>query len=287
MTYPLVTDLAVDGIAVKLSCRVLGFSTQAYYKWRANPVSQRDYDDAHLINQALDVHHDDPGFGYRFIADELAAAGVKASENRIWRLCSMQNIFSAHSRKRGRQRKAGPPVHDDLVRRRFGADAPDRLWFIDITEHPTSQGKLYLCALKDAFSGRIVGYSMDKRMTSSLAVSALDNAVTRREPVGCVIHSDRGSQFRSHAFVQKIRATGQYGSMGRVGACQDNAAMESFFSLLQKNVLNSRVWQTREELRIAIITWIERDYHRRRRQRGLGKLTPLEFETLHKAALAA
>ena len=97
MTYPLVTDLAAESIAVTLSCRVLGFSPQAYYKWRARPISQRDLDDAYLINQAIDVHRDDPEFGYRFIADELAAQGVVASENRIWRLCSLQGLFSVHS----------------------------------------------------------------------------------------------------------------------------------------------------------------------------------------------
>ena len=117
-------------------------------------------------------------------------------------------------------------------------------------------------------------------MTASLAVSALRNAIGLRAPAGTVLHSDRGSQFRSHAFVRTLRANGLVGSMGRVGACGDNAAMESFFALLQKNVLDRQRWTTREELRIAIIIWIERTYHRRRRQRGLGRLTPIEYETL-------
>ena len=94
------------------------------------------------------------------------------------------------------------------------------------------------------------------------------------------MHSDRGSQFRSHVYVRALRDAELRGSMGRVGACQDNAAMESFFSLLQKNVLNSRRWQTRDELRLAIVIWIETTYHRRRRQDRLGRLTPIEFETL-------
>ena len=102
-----------------------------------------------------------------------------------------------------------------------------------------------------------------------------------------MVHSDRGSQFRSHAFVQALSRHGLHGSMGRVGACADNAAMESFFALLQKNVLNRRRWQTRQELRLAIITWIETTYHRRRRQPALGRLTPIEFEILQQAATAA
>jgi transposase InsO family protein len=287
MMYPLVSDLAADRIPVVVTCRVLGFSKQGYYAWRARPVTDRDWADAHLINAALEVHHDDPEFGYRFIADELPARGVRAGRNRVNRLCTQQRIFSNHSRKRGLSRKPGPPVHDDLVERKFSAAALDTLWLTDITEHPTGEGKLYLCAVKDACSGRIVGYSMDGRMPAALAVAALRSAIVRRAPAGTVVHSDRGSQFRSHAYVHELRAAGLHGSMGRVGACADNAAMESFFSLLQKNVLNRKRWDTRDQLRRSIITWIERTYHRRRRQDRLGKLTPIEFEILNAAAHSA
>jgi transposase InsO family protein len=285
--YPLVLDLAADAIPVAVTCRVLGFSKQAFYAWKADPVSARDWDDAHLINAAFDIHHDDPEFGYRFITDELAVVGLVASRNRVNRLCTLARIFSNHSRKRGLNRKPGPPVHDDLVARVFSAAEPNVLWLTDITEHPTAEGKLYLCAVKDACSKRIVGYSIDARMTASLAVSALRNATALRAPTGTVVHSDRGSQFRSHAYLRTLRDAGLHGSMGRVGACADNAAMESFFSLLQKNVLNRQRWATREQLRLAIITWIEKTYHRRRRQDGLGRLTPIEFETLHQTAHAA
>ncbi len=287
MTYPLVLDLAADGIAVAVTCRVLGFSTQAFYKWCQDPVSQRDWDDAHLINAAFTIHADDPAFGYRFIADELPSRGITAGENRVQRLCSQQRIWSAFAKKRGLSRKSGPPVHDDLVAREFAADRPDKLWLTDITEHHTDEGKLYLCAIKDCFGGRIVGYSIDSRMTSELAVAALRNAIALRGPAGTIVHSDRGSQFRSRRFVELLSAKGLRGSMGRVGACGDNAAMESFFSLLQKNVLDRQRWASRDELRMAIVIWIERTYHRRRRQRGLGKLTPVEYETLNQAPLAA
>ena len=288
MMYPLVTDLAADGIAVVVTCRVLGFSKQAYYKWRARPVSDRDWSDAHLINAAIDLHRDDPEFGYRFIADELNASGVTVGENRVWRLCSQQGIWSLHARKRGLSGRPGPPVHDDLVERDFSAAGLNELWLTDITEHPTGEGKLYMCAVKDACSTRIVGYSISDRMTAALAVSALRNAIALRGPVNTIVHSDRGSQFRATVFVRALANAKLRGSMGRVAACADNAAMESFFSLLQKNVLNRRRWATREELRLAIVTWIETTYHRRRRQRGLARLTPIEFETLlnplHQAA---
>jgi len=288
MMYPLVQELAADGIPVVVTCRVLGFTPQAFHKWRANPLSDRDRADAHLINAAHDVHRDDPTFGYRFICDELMAEyGLAASENRVQRLCSAHGILSVLARKRGRGGKPGPAVHDDLVRREFTAAAPNVLWLTDITEHPTAEGKLYLCAVKDVFSGRIVGYSIDIRMKASLAVAALRNAIMLRSPEGTIVHSDRGSQFRSKKFVRILRNNELIGSMGRVGSCADNAAMESFFALLQKNVLDRRSWQTREELRFAIVVWIERTYHRRRRQRALGRLTPVEFEAVYEGAIAA
>lgn len=267
-------------VPVAVTCRVLGFSEQAYYQWRNRPVSQRDWEDAHMVNAACDVHADDPGFGYRFIADELAEQGFTASERRIWRVCSQHGIFSVFGKKPSRAPKAGPPVREDLVRRDFTAQRPNQLWLNDITEHATTEGKLYLCAVKDLFSNRIVGYSIDSRMKSRLAVSALRMAIARRNPFGTVVHSDRGSQFRSRKYVRALATDGLVGSMGRVGACGDNAAMESFFSLLQRNVLDTRRWHSREQLRIAIVTWIERTYHHRRWQRALGKLTPIEYEAI-------
>jgi transposase InsO family protein len=292
MIYPLVRDLAAAGapvrVPVAVTCRVLSFSRQAFYQWMRRPVSQRDLDDAYLTNAALDAHADDPVFGYRLLADELRQAGHRASDNRIGRLCTQQRIWSVFAKRRGRHRKAGPPVHDDLVRRVFTAPAPNRLWLTDITEHPTGEGKLYLCAVKDCYSGRIVGYSIDGRMPSSLAVAALEHAVSlRHPPAGLVVHSDRGSQFRSRKYQRALRRHQASGSMGRVGACGDNAAMESFFALLQRNVLDRRRWTTRADLPLAIVTWIERTYHRRRRQRRLGRLTPIEFETIYQAANAA
>jgi putative transposase len=270
-----------------VTCRVLGFSTQAFYKWRKSPVSQRDWDDAHLTNAVWDIHRDDPAFGYRFIADELPARGLTAGHNRVARLCREHRIWSVFTKKRGLSRRAGPPVHNDLVTRRFTAAIADQRWLTDITEHPTREGKLYLCAIKDLYSNRIIGYSLDGRMTSDLAVNALENAILTRQPRDTIVHSDRGSQFRSRKYVATLARHSLRGSMGRVGACGENAAMESFSALLHKNVLDRKRWTTRAELRLAIVTWIERTYHRRRRQARLGGLTPIEFETINQTATAA
>ena len=277
------SELAADGIPVAVTCRVLKLARQPYYRWLANPVTEAELVEAYRANALFDAHGDDPEFGYRFLADEAADAGEAMAARTAWRICSANGWFSRFGKKpkRGKGKKAGPPVHDDLVKRDFTASAANQLWLADISEHHTLEGKLYVCAVKDVFSNRIVGYSIDSRMKSRIAVNALNNAVARRGDVaGCVLHTDRGSQFRSRKHVRALARHSMVGSMGRVGAAGDNAAMESFFSLLQKNVLDRQVWATREELRIAIVTWIERTYHRRRRQASLGRLTPIEFEAI-------
>ena len=277
------SELAADGVPVAVTCRVLNIARQPYYRWLARPVSDAELVEAYRANALVDAHRDDPEFGYRFLVDEARGAGESMAERTAWKICSVNGWWSAFAKRKGRGkgRKVGPPVHDDLVKRDFTANGPNRLWLADITEHRTGEGKLYLCAIKDVWSNRIVGYSIDSRMKSRLAVTAVRNAVARRGDVaGCVLHTDRGSQFRSRKFVRALNQHHLVGSMGRVGAAGDNAAMESFFGLLQNNVLNRRTWPTRQHLRTAIVTWIERTYHRRRRQAALGRLTPIEYETI-------
>ena len=282
MMYPLVTELAADGIPVTVTCRVLKLARQPYYRWRSQPVTARELEQAYLANAVFDAHRDDPEFGYRLLADEARDAGHAGCDRAVWRICADNGWWSVFGKKRSLNgKKPGPPAHDDLVRRDFTAGGANQLWLTDITEHPTAEGKLYLCAVKDVWSNRIVGYSISDRMKSKIAVDAVAMAVARRGDVaGCIVHSDRGSQFRSRKFLAALRRHHLTGSMGQVASAGDNAAMESFFALLQKNVLNRRRWTTRHQLRIAIVTWIERTYHRRRRQHRLGRLTPIEYETI-------
>jgi transposase InsO family protein len=283
MSYPLVRELAEDGIPVTVTCRVLTIARQPYYRWLDNPVTDSEWAQAQLANALFDAHRDDPEFGYRFLADEAREGGLVFADRTAWRICSDNGWFSVFGKKkRGKNTKVGAPAHDDLVRREFSATGPNKVWLTDLTEHRTREGKLYLCAVKDLWSNRIVGYSMSDRMESAIAVTAVESAVARRggAVAGCILHSDRGSQFRSRKLQQVLFRYRIHGSMGQVGSAGDNAAMESFFSLLQKNVLNRQTWDTREQLRIAIITWIERTYHRRRRQNALGRLTPIEYEII-------
>ena len=221
MKFPLVRELAHERFPVSLTCGVLGFARQSFYEWCQNPVSQRDWDDAHLVNELLDLHEDDPPFGYRFLADELHDLGYHVGENRVHRICREHQIWST-TMKKGKKvtgKPPGPAVCDDLVRHDFSAPAPDVLWLTDFTEHPTLTGKLSLASLKDVFSSRVVGYALSPRPTADLACAALRNAIARRNPTGTVVvHSDRGGPFRSRNLRRLLWVNGLAGSMGRVAS---------------------------------------------------------------------
>lgn len=282
MMYPLVQELADDGFDVAVTCRVLGFTKQGFYAWKKRGVSNRDWENANLVQLIRQIHVEDPELGAERVWEELTLdRGVQVGLNRVERLMRENEIRSVIVRKSGSGKRAGPPVHDDLVKREFTASAPNQLWLTDITEHSTGEGKVYLAAVLDVFSKKIVGYATSDRMTAPLPARALSRAVRDRCPVGTIVHSDRGSQFRSNLFTGLLSVHELRGSMGRVGAAGDNAAMESFFALLQKNVLNRRRWETRAELETAIFRWIEIKYHRKWRKKALGRRTPLEFEKWH------
>lgn len=289
--YPVIRELATDGIPVAVACRVLGVARQPYYRWLHQPVGPTEARRGVLTAAIREAHTDDPEFGYRFLADEVRAAGHDVCDRTVWRICAHNGWWASFSvANRRRKTTIGRlAAHDDLVRREFTAEAPNQVWVADITEHRTNEGKLYLCAVKDLWSNRIVGYAIDERMKARLAVAAVETAVARRrgDVAGCIVHTDRGSQFRARKMKRCLDRHGLVGSMGHVGSAADNAAMESFFSLLQNNVLNRKRWHTREELRIAIVTWIERTYHRRRRQQALGRLTPIEYEMIMSPAAKA
>ncbi|MDI5903933.1 IS3 family transposase, partial [Streptomyces sp. 12257] len=141
---------------VTVTCRVLKLARQPYYRWLDQPVGDAVLTEAYRANVLFDAHREDPEFGYRFLADEARDAGAAMADRTAWRICRDNRWWSVFGKKRGRSGKAGPPVHDDLVRRDFTAAGPNRLWLADITEHATGDGKLYLCAIKDVFSNRIV-----------------------------------------------------------------------------------------------------------------------------------
>jgi len=290
MTFRLVQELAVRGIRVAVACRVLRISTSGYYEWRGRAPSVRAVADASLTVQIREIHTMSRGsYGVPRVHAELRlGCGVRCGRKRVARLMRSTGLHGIYVRRRRRGCPA-PSVHDDLVRRCFVADAPNRLWLTDITEHPTREGKVYLAAVLDVYGRRVVGWSIADHLRAELVVDALEMARWRRRPAPgqTVLHSDRGAQYTSWAFGHRLRDAGLLGSMGRVGSAYDNAMMESFFSTLQRELLDRKAWKTRKELASAIFEWIEAWYNPRRRHTSVDNLSPVDYERLYTAAVDA
>jgi putative transposase len=281
--------LSCEKIDVAVACRMLKVSRSGYYEWLGRPVSERDWDDAHLLDEIKDVHVASRAtYGAPRVHAELKLGrGHRIGRKRVARLMRTERLQGICHRRKGRHRPA-PAVHDDLVKRSFSAERPDQLWCTDITEHPTREGKVYCAAILDVFSRRIVGWSIADHIRSELVVDALQMATWRRQPEpGAVVHSDRGSQYTSWIFGHRLREAGLLGSLGRVASSVDNTMMESFWSTMQRELLDRQRWDTRAELSSAIFEWIEAFYNPVRRHTSIGDLSPIEFEALHTAAEVA
>ncbi|MBS4104489.1 IS3 family transposase [Tsukamurella paurometabola] len=281
MGFRLVHDLAADGFSVAVACRVLNVSRSGFYEWRSRPASARDEADAHLANKIRDIHAGSRGcYGSpRVHADLRLGGGERTGRKRIARLMRMLGVAGIGGSRKTKRHRRSDAVFDDLVQRQFAADAPDELWCTDITEHPTKTGKVYCCGVLDTFSRRLVGLSIADHMRTELVVDALQYALWRRQPDGeTILHSDRGSQFTSWVFGQRLRSAGLLGSMGRVASSVDNTMMESFWSTMQRELLDTREWDSPEQLASAIFEWVEAWYNPHRRHSSIGYLSPIEFE---------
>ncbi len=279
----MIDRLADTGIPVDRCCQVLGVSRQGYYRYRRRATSATQLRRQWLTGLIREIHVASRGtYGYRRIHAELTMAmKVQVSSRLVSVLMTQAGIYGLPGPARVK-RLRGIVTADDLVNRKFHRLRPNELWMTDITEHPTREGKLYCAAVMDAFSRRIVGWSIDSRQDSSLVVNALDMAIRnrRREPGG-IVHADHGVQFTSWAFSDKIRSAGLMPSFGSVGDGLDNAMMESFWSSMQIELLNRRRWKTRVELANAIFDYIEIFHNRQQRHSSLGYRTPNEFELLN------
>jgi putative transposase len=270
---------------VSVACELLGVSTSGFYTWGSRAPSDRELSDAWLIERIRHIHVDNRQvYGSRRVTAELRLGeGVVVSRKRVQRLMRQAGLSGVVARKRGRTtiRVPGVRVADDLVERRFRPVAPDVLWVADITYLRTWEGWLYLAAIQDAYSRRIVGWSMADHMRSELVVDALQMALHRRRPgPGLVHHSDQGSQFVSLAFGQKARDAGIAVSMGSKGCAYDNAVAESLFATLKKELVHRRSWPTRRELISEVFEFVEGFYNTTRRHSTLGYLSPTQFETM-------
>jgi putative transposase len=270
---------------VAVLCRALAVNRTSFHDWERRPPSDRALQDAWLLEQIKQIHESKRKvYGAPRIHAELRLAhGVRVGRKRVERLMRAAGISGLVPRKRGRTtiRVPGVRVADDLVERHFRPDQPNVLWLADITYLRTWEGWLYLAAIQDAYSRRIVGWSMADHMRAELVVDALQMALHRRRPQpGLIHHSDAGSQYVSLGFGQAARDAGIAISMGSKGDAYDNAVAESFFATLKKELVHRRSWPTRRELGSAAFEYIEAFYNRERRHSTLQMLSPHDYEKL-------
>jgi len=268
---------------VSVLAETLRVNRSAYYAWARRPASARELEDRDLIRLIKEIHAANRGvYGTPRIHAELRIAhNIHVSTKRVARLMREARISGLMPRRRGKTtiRVPGVRVADDLLLREFKAKEPNRIWSDDITYIKTWEGWVYLAAVQDLYSRKIVGWSMADHMRSELVVDALKMAVHRRRPEqGLIHHSDQGSQYVALAFGQLARANGISQSMGQVGSAYDNSVAETFFATLKKELIYRRSWQTRNEVRTEVFEYIEGFYNRRRRHSYLGWLSPAEFE---------
>jgi putative transposase len=270
--------------SVPLMCRLLGVSRSGYYAWRYRPPSRRDREDAKLITLIEAIHEHSKGtYGAPRVHAELRLGeGVRCSRKRVARLMrkvGLRGCCRGRGKRTTTHRAGRTPFVPDLVERDFAPVAPDRLWVADITYLSSWEGWMYLAFVLDAYSRKVVGWSMSNSLRAEIVIDALDMALWRRDPApGLIHHSDHGSQYTSVAFGGRLKEAGLLPSMGSVSDAYDNALAESFIASLKTELLYGRSWPTRESVRVATFEYIETFYNSRRRHSALGYLCPAEYE---------
>jgi putative transposase len=263
-------------------CELLGVSTSGYYAWLRRPPSVRELLDRELTETIIEIWKaSDRTYGAPRIHAELADDyNIRVGKKRVARLMRAAGIQGVSRRKwirttiRDEKMRPAP----DLVQRQFTAERPDQVWVADITFIPTWEGWVYLAAVQDMWSRRIVGWSLADHMRTELVQAALDMAIRTRRPDRVIHHSDQGSQYTSVAFGLACHQAGIAPSMGSVGDWDDNAMAESFFATLKTERIHRRSYRTRTEATNDVFTWIEGRYNLRRRHSTLGYQSPATFE---------
>ncbi|UOZ12534.1 IS3 family transposase [Enterobacter roggenkampii] len=266
---------------VRLLCRVLDVHPSGFYAWLQQPHSQRHQADLRLTGQIKQFWLESGCvYGYRKIHLDLRDSGQQCGVNRVWRLMKRVGIKAQVGYRIPRARKGEASiVSPNRLQRQFNPDAPDKRWVTDITYIRTHEGWLYLAVVVDLFSRKIIGWSMQSRMTKDIVLNALLMAVWRRNPQKQVlVHSDQGSQYTSHEWQSFLKSHGLEGSMSRRGNCHDNAVAESFFQLLKRERIKKKSYGTREEARSDIFDYIEMFYNSKRRHGSSDQMSPTEYE---------
>jgi len=266
-------------------CEVLEVSRSGFYAWRSRPESERSKRHRELIEEIKKIHSDRnmESYGSPRVHRELLARGKRCSENTVAQLMRAQGVVARMRRKYKVTTDSAHslPIAKNVLNRDFEQDAPNRVWLADITFIWTLEGWLYLAAVLDAHSRKIVGWSMSHRMHAGLVMDALRMALGRRCPdqaAQLLHHSDRGSQYASQAFQDLLREHNITCSMSRKGNCWDNAMMESFFATLKKERVHHESYATREAARQSVFEYIELFYNTRRRHSALGYISPEQYE---------
>ena len=289
MRYGFIRDHS-DEFHVENACRVLTVSASGYYAWCGRAPSEREIDDARLIDKIRGIYDAADGvYGVRRIHRQLLLDGERCSRNRVARLMRKCGIKARRKRKYRvtTDSKHNLPVAENLLDREFFSAGPNQVWASDITYIWTMEGWLYLAAVIDLHSRMVVGWSMSERLDRGLVLDALSMAVGRRNPEpGLIHHSDRGSQYAATTIRRLLAKHEMLCSMSRKGDCWDNAVAESFFSTLKTERVHHRLYRSRAEARRDIFEYIEVFYNRVRLHSTLGYLSPAQFEsqTLAKAA---
>ncbi|EKY8363993.1 IS3 family transposase [Salmonella enterica] len=266
---------------VRLLCRVLNVHPSGFYSWLQQPHSQRHQADLRLAGQIKQFWLESGCvYGYRKIHLDLRDSGQQCGVNRVWRLMKRVGIKAQVGYRSPRARKGEVSiVSPNRLQRQFNPDAPDERWVTDITYIRTHEGWLYLAVVVDLFSRKIIGWSMQSRMTKDIVLNALLMAVWRRNPQKQVlVHSEQGSQYTSHEWQSFLKSHGLEGSMSRRGNCHDNAVAESFFQLLKRERIKKKIYGTREEARSDIFDYIEMFYNSKRRHGSSDQMSPTEYE---------
>jgi transposase InsO family protein len=277
--FGIVATMAAEGHGTKRVCRMLGVAPSGFFRWRSQPPSARTIRRAWLSDVIAEIHNRSRRtYGWRRIRAELADEyGQVVNKKLIRGIMAERGIAGLPARRKA---KVGP-VHrattQDLVKRNFNREGPNQLWMTDITEHPTREGKLYCCAVLDAWSRRVVGWSIDRRPTAAMVNAALGMAIAARKPARGSLGTATTAQYTSWTFSQGMRAAGLAHSLGTIGDAYDNAAVESFWARMQTELLNTQKWSTRVELSAAIFDWIEVFYNRTRRHSSLGMMSPSAY----------
>jgi putative transposase len=290
MKYRVIREVAKENklYSIQKMCRFLKVSRSGYYQWRKRDESPRKKKDRQLKELILTIYiKHNKHYGSPRIYDELHDMGIRCSKKRIERLMQELGIKARFKRqfRVTTNSKHNYPVAPNLLNRQFQIDAPNQVWVADITYIRTFEGWLYLAAVMDLFSRKIIGWSMSNTIDTNLSIAALKMAIHCRKPLkGLLHHSDRGVQYASLDYQDVLKENHIVCSMSRKGNCWDNAPMESFFSTLKTECIEGKIYLSRAQAKREIFEFIEIDYNRKRRHTSIGSMPPEKFENQRKVA---